>query len=393
MSFRSLAGSLILAAVVVLGVGCRSVVPVPLLTVPPSKVPLEPLRIFWVNSYAKDDTWSQQVRTGLLETLARNGYSLGEETLEWQAFHMNAEKFTTLDELYPIADEAIAAIQAFNPDVVVVSDDEAARTVIPRYPNSNQHFVFCGLNGDPRDYGLVLSNVTGVLEELHPLQTLAMAEAFLEDADDYLILSDASISSWASVLNIYDTISEETPENLPPLRVTRQWFLWQDAVVNRGAEVDFILLVSHRDVREDSRRMESKEVMSWMLENSPVPVFALTNQAVIHGAVGGLVVYGYDQGSAAGELVVKIGEGTHPALIITKIPSRNLLAMNLAAVRHWNLQVPIAFPIAARVYRTLPEGSDQGADNRSQVGALLPLVIGSAPRALPMSTKGPEGGR
>jgi ABC-type sugar transport system substrate-binding protein len=65
---------LVLIIILMLAVACG---PTPSPTQSPASVPARTkLRVFLVNSYAADDFWSQQVQTGILETLARGGYAL-----------------------------------------------------------------------------------------------------------------------------------------------------------------------------------------------------------------------------------------------------------------------------------------------------------------------------
>jgi ABC-type uncharacterized transport system substrate-binding protein len=121
------------------------------------------------------------------------------------------------------------------------------------------------------------------------------------------------------------------------------------------SEVDFILLASHQGVTDVTGHLiDEKEVITWMLDNSPVPVFALSNIAIVNGAVGGLVSYGYEEGVSVAEVVLRLAAGEQPADIPISGPARNLLAINLPSTRRWNLRIPITFPIAARIYGTEP---------------------------------------
>jgi hypothetical protein len=188
-----------------------------------------------------------------------------------------------------------------------------------------------------------------------------MARAFVEGAGDVLLLSDDSPTGLAGAADVYAALKQGYPEAPEPmLRVTGRWSSWKAAVRSESPNVDFILLVSNLAVfDEDGRHIEDAELMSWMLENSPVPVFALTNQAVSNGAVGGLVGDGEAQGNAAAQLALQIVRGAHPSSLMPVLPPRNLLVINLPAARNWGLRIPIAFPIAARVYRTLPKPVSQ----------------------------------
>jgi two-component system, sensor histidine kinase and response regulator len=326
---------------------------------PPTQVPAvtpvrDKLRVFLVNSYAADDFWFQQVQMGLQETLARAGYTSTAGTLEIEILHMEMRQVSLIEEVTPVALQAIEQIAISEPDIVILAGDEATRTVIPLYFDPTLPFVFCGVSSNLSMFGLDLQNVTGVTERLHPVQTVAMAYAFIGDAQRFMVLGDGSVSGRTRALSAYRTLAvSKYGATTPAFRMVREWSQWQDVVLAEGQEVDFILLASYQGVVDaDGRLMDEREVITWMYENSPVPVFALSNHAVVNGAVGGLVSYGYEEGDSVAEIVLQLTAGKRPADIPIRGPVRNLLAINLAATRHWNLRIPITFPIAARIYGT-----------------------------------------
>ncbi len=327
--------------------------------------PLRPLRVFWLNSFAKDDPWSAQVRTGLRETLARAGYDEQGDFLTWEELHMQTVLYAP-EDLEEVAQSAILAIESFHPDIVVTSGNAAASLVIPNYPNSDVSFVYCGVSGELRDMGLRLPNVTGVLEEYHPVQTVEIASTFVGHAQRYLILSDTSSAGQIIARRSYRELITHTTDQQgrrawtggrrpPDMLLVDHWPVWQQVVSQSDESYDFILLGSYRAIlRDNGLYVPPQTVVQWMFENSPVPIFALENQAVVNGAVGGLVTYGYEQGRMAAKLVIQIANGVPPSNISEHYPEKSLLAVNLAGVHHWNLRIPVTFPIAARVYRTMP---------------------------------------
>jgi ABC-type uncharacterized transport system substrate-binding protein len=312
------------------------------------------LRLFLVNSYTENDFWSQQVQTGILETLARGGYATVDDTLEIETFYMDTRQVSAIDDVRPAALRAVEKLAEFEPDIVIVSGEEAARSVIPLYFDPTLPFVFCGFVGDPSFYGLDLPNVTGISEELHPVQTVAMAYAFIGDAQRYMVLSDGSISGKTRALSAYGALlKSEYGTPAPRFRMAPTWSQWQRTVLESTSGMDFILLASHQGVTDAAGNLiDEKEVITWMLQNSPVPFFALTNIAIINGAVGGLVSYGYEEGVSVAGVILRLAAGEAPADIPIHGPERSLLAINLASTRHWNLRIPITFPIAARIYGT-----------------------------------------
>ena len=65
-----------------------------------------------------------------------------------------------------------AEIENWQPNVVIASDDNAAKYVIKQYyKDAETPFVFCGVNWTAREYGFPYRNVTGIIE-VAPLKAM-----------------------------------------------------------------------------------------------------------------------------------------------------------------------------------------------------------------------------
>jgi hypothetical protein len=73
-------------------------------------------------------------------------------------------------------------IETWQPDVVIVSDDNAAKYVVEQYyRDANTPFVFSGVNWTVKEYGFPYSNVTGIIE-VAPLEAM-LTHAIKEKGD------------------------------------------------------------------------------------------------------------------------------------------------------------------------------------------------------------------
>ena len=332
----------------------ESVTPLPLLS--------KPLRLFLVYSYAPTAPRSAEVRPGILETLARQGYNSFESTLELEEFSLNVTAETVPEELATLAQEAIQAIQSYDPDVVIVLNDAAVRAVIPAYPDPNRPIVFCGLKGSPQDYDLNRPNVTGVLEHPYPLQTARMAMEITQKRDSFMVLGDDSPTGEAIASEVYRQLRADTTlASRPELRITSRWEEWQQLVLREADVSDFILLVGYSDLKDRmGNTISDREALQWTLQHAPVPVFGLWAEPVYDGAVGGLVLSPYEQGVTAAEMVLRIAQGVSPSSILAAQPVHNILTLNLAAAEHWGLHIPLGFLTTARIYRRFPTPEEGG---------------------------------
>lgn len=330
-----------------------------------------PLRVFWVNSHTLDQTWSLQMRIGILDALNRAGYKYSDDSLVWNIYNLGVTHVMASSDLVPSAERAIAAIQNFEPDVVIISDDEAAEVIVPRYPDPEMKFVLTGVHPEIGRRGLLRDNVIAVVEEVYPEQTVTMAQTLLaSEQGTYLIIGDNSTTGQVYARRAYDALLRfQYEHNGPPpvLGIAGDWDAWKELVLGASEDVDFILIANYmplpgvpdtpaalipREPGDPATFVSEADMMRWTLGYAPVPVFALTGPPVAYGAVGGLVTNGYEQGYLAGEMAVQFVVEGAPDEPLVVAPNR--LTLNAAAARYWELPIPILFPIAAEVHEYLP---------------------------------------
>jgi len=358
---RGLKIGLLLIALVTTFCGCNGALrpastPTPVSTVVADAS--QPLRLFFVRTYAEENAWSNRIRTGLLENLAKSGYDQAAQNLTFSEAAIGAGTLRDTEQLQKRIADIITEIQTFGPDVVIVADDEAARQVIRGYPDPTQAFVFCGLNGGTWEYGLSRPNVTGVIETTYPLQTIRLSATMMGyEPDSVLFLSDTSIASATTNDQVASVLLDE---EVSPVREfvgqqTESWEAWQRFVLEEADDFDILMLGYYGNLTdENGEHIPGITVLAWTLQNSSVPVFGVQLNTIDGGGVGGLVVSGYEQGQAAAELALQVVQGAEPNSLAYRIPERNVLAVNVVAARHWDLEIPLELLTAARVERYFP---------------------------------------
>ena len=114
-------------------------------------------KCLYVSSYHQGYAWSDGVERGLRSVL--------EHECELRQFDMDTKRHK--DEAYKkeIALEVKALVESWKPDVVITSDDNAAKYLIkPYFKDHSVPFVFSGINWTVDAYGFPYSNVTGIVE-------------------------------------------------------------------------------------------------------------------------------------------------------------------------------------------------------------------------------------
>ena len=118
-----------------------------------------PKKVFIVFSYHPEFSWDIDENMGINEIFdGRN--------LDLERFYMDTKNKTSPEWKQSIAEKAIARISEFQPDVLLVFDDNACEWVAKHYVGSPQSVVFAGMNYEPAHYGFPTANITGVVEHI-----------------------------------------------------------------------------------------------------------------------------------------------------------------------------------------------------------------------------------
>jgi ABC-type uncharacterized transport system substrate-binding protein len=125
----------------------------------------EPLpKCLFVSSYHQGYAWSDGVERGLRDTLAGK--------CEVRQFDMDTKRRKSEPEQKAAALAAKDLIESWQPDVVIVADDNAARyLVMPYYREAELPIIFCCINWTVQEYGFPYRNVTGMIE-VAPVQAM-----------------------------------------------------------------------------------------------------------------------------------------------------------------------------------------------------------------------------
>ena len=122
----------------------------------------------YVSSYHKGYAWSDGVERGLRAELKGH--------CDLIQFDMDTKR--NKDEPYKIkkAREIAKEIKKVKPDVLITSDDNAAKyLVVPYFRDGKIPVVFSGINWTVKEYGFPASNVTGMIEVAPVRQMLEWA--------------------------------------------------------------------------------------------------------------------------------------------------------------------------------------------------------------------------
>jgi ABC-type uncharacterized transport system substrate-binding protein len=121
-------------------------------------------KCLYVSSYHRGYAWSDGVEQGLRKVLTGH--------CEIRQIDMDTKRNKSAEFKQSAAAAVKREIESWKPDVVIVSDDNAAKYVVKEYyRDADTPFVFSGVNWTVKEYGFPYSNVTGIIE-VAPLEAM-----------------------------------------------------------------------------------------------------------------------------------------------------------------------------------------------------------------------------
>jgi len=322
-------------------------------TVPTSDAPADhgKRRIFVVSSYHKEYLWSQSTQAGLAAAMLRYGYLENED----QARELAERDFVESDKAIirkdwmdtkrkngpgDIALQTVRiteAIKEFEPDLVMLGDDNAANYIGNQLLDTETPVVFWGLNGLPLKYGLVDSmdepghNVTGVWQAGYYKESLVLLQRLVPDAKTFAILACDSVSSRPNVKRIQLLARRgDLPLELVDTVVTNSFEEFKARALELSKRVDAFFILNHDTlVDKDGKHVDMLTVGRWYLENIRKPEASHEDQFVREGMLLTANDSGYNQSFTAFEMAYDILEqGLSPSRMRTRTPAKGPYMVN-----------------------------------------------------------------
>jgi ABC-type uncharacterized transport system substrate-binding protein len=317
--------------------------------------PVKPARTFkilHVMSYHSPWKWTDDQFQGFREAL--QGLDV-----EYKVFQMDTKRQSSEQWKLKAGDEARELMEAWKPDLVFTSDDDAQLYFTKHYINTDIPFVFCAVNVDPAKYGFVGSkNITGVLERMHFIQTVRLLKQIVPSVRKIAIITDTG-KMWGSMIKRLKQNEYRLPENveIADYYVLDTFEQFKEAVKNCEGNVDalgFLGVFEFKD--ENGSNVPLEQVQSWMVNNSELPDFTFWRDRINKGTLCAVTVSGFAQGKAAGEMARGILlEGRSPADFQMKSTKKGIPVINLARARRLNLDPTSSVLLTAEVVTELPE--------------------------------------
>ncbi|MFC1734201.1 ABC transporter substrate-binding protein, partial [candidate division KSB1 bacterium] len=247
---------------------------------------------------------------------------------------------TSEEWMTKVAEEAKKKIREFNPDIVIVFDDNACELVAKQYIDKDLPFVFCGMNGNPEDYGFPAKNITGVTEREWMKESANFIKEIIPDLQTAAILLDSSETALKTTARI--VAEGDLPFESYEIYNINYFKDWKQTILELQDSVDAIGLFVYFTLKDTVGELSHnpEDVLSWTLLNNNLPEFAILNFTVEQGALCGYTESGVDQGKAAAEMALEILNGESPGNIPVKTLTDGMPLINESRAKELNILIP-----------------------------------------------------
>lgn len=300
---------------------------------------IEKARVMVINSYHAEYPWviaHNRVLTSELGDVAVLSYSyLDSKRLPQEQARQKA------DRVYQLFLED-------RPDLVVIADDFALKTLGTSIMAKGVPVIFLGINNNPREYIGNMTLATGVLER--PL--LKRSVVYIQDIFDgkmkkCLILFDDGITALTILDQIFNGTSSLTFNwTTVDIELVRRYATWKQLVLtSKERGYDALILGLYHTIKDNSgNHIPDMQIADWTSANSPLPVFAFWDFAVGKDkAIGGLILSGEPQGIEAARLVKRVLKGESPQSIPPVTAEHGRFIFSRSELKRWNIQLPKYF--------------------------------------------------
>ncbi|MFH2137648.1 MAG: ABC transporter substrate binding protein [Candidatus Omnitrophota bacterium] len=290
-------------------------------------------KILLVHSYHAEYPWVASITRGVMEAVKDSPVAV-------EIFYMDTKRQTTQEWKAKSGKLAIEKIEQWQPDVVICADDNAQIFVTQKYAGKEKpQFVFCGVNGEPADYGLLVPNVTGIVERPHFNESLDYLKIIIPNIRKAAVISDDGPTS----IGAMDFIGRANPEiKILDYHLIGSFDVWKQRIIQYNVDADVLCVYMYHTVKDKGAEQSllPKDVMVWTRINCMIPTIGFFDFAIEDGLLCGVVESGEEHGWEAANMALQILNGTSPGTLPIKTAQKGLKMVNLKTAKHLGISIP-----------------------------------------------------
>ncbi|MFC2118620.1 ABC transporter substrate-binding protein [Bacteroidota bacterium] len=291
-------------------------------------------KVLVVFSYHQEYAWVESLNDGIDEAFEG-------QNVEVEKFYMDTKRKTSEEWKSTITDSCMAKIESYNPDLLIVIDDNACELIGKQFIGDDLPVVFTGMNKEPSYYGFPTANITGCIERITYPGMIEFLKELVPDVEKVAFIADDSPTSqgmYEELERVRETLSVEVTEAF----ATNDYDLWKAKITELQDQVDAIGIIIYNTIIDPltNESMLPEDIMQWTIANNNLPEFTALDFGVIEGGLCGVFKSGYTQGSAAVEIALRILDGEDPADIEVENPQQSSKIINRQRAEHFGITIP-----------------------------------------------------
>lgn len=254
-------------------------------------------KILHIMSYHSHWRWTDGQLNGFKDAL--KGLDI-----EYRVFQMDTKRHSGEKWKQEKGLAARNLINAWKPDLVYATDDDAQAYVTKHFINTDTPFVFSGVNRAPEVYGFPGSrNITGVLEHELFTESVRLLKDIVPNVRRIaVVFDDASI-----YLPVMRRMKEKSAKlddvEFIALDTIKTFAEYKQKIKDYHLTADAIALIGIFNFKdEQGANVPYQDVLRWTAENSRLPDFSFWSNRVHYGTLCAVNISAYKQGVAAGRI-------------------------------------------------------------------------------------------
>lgn len=283
-------------------------------------------RVLYIDSYHQGYPWSDGITEAIQSVFEGQDVTL--KIIRLDTKNNPGEAYKKQAAL-----QAKASIEAFRPDVVIASDDNASKYIIvPYYKNARLPFVFCGVNYTAEPYGFPFSNVTGMVELPPAVKLIYSLKHFTRITKVGYLAADTLTERKDGLFTKRD-VREDFIE-----QYVSTFSEWKQEFIKLQDEVDALIIGNNGGIKgwddAEARRFAEQNtqivtgcLLDWI---APVAFLGATRSAS-------------EQGTYAAQTALKILNGASPSSIPIRGNVQANIIINMRIAKKLNKKVPNSF--------------------------------------------------
>jgi ABC-type uncharacterized transport system substrate-binding protein len=262
----------------------------------------ESCRILYINSYHPGYPSSDEITEGIKAAVSHKDVDL-------EVVYMDTKKNQEESFIREKAREIFHMIEESEPDVLIVSDDNAvASLVVPYLLDSTIPVIFCGVNWTAEPYGLPSGHITGMLEILPVEEGIIILKAQGLSISSMTILSENSPSEKKNITHISRILKNVGIE--VNYLLASDFNEWKNHFLKANDQSDAIYMPTNGAIRD----WDHKEAIRFIRESIKVPLITC-DEFMMPYVVVGVTKVQREQGEWAGKTALMVLEGTDVSAI------------------------------------------------------------------------------